>query len=266
MPELLGIVGSGAIACGLGAAAAASELESTVLVARSEESAQRARARIATLCERFEPPVSPAGVTVATTLDALSRCELHHRGGRRGPRASRPSCLPTSPRRPGRRRSSHRRPPRSRSRSSRSQRRGGALRRAPRVQSGHADGARRARLPAGRERDDTRACARAVRGARQDRDRGSRRARVRRQQPAVPVPLRRRRAHVQTGLAAQELDDCLRLGAGHAIGPLAVLDLVGIDVSIAIGERIGATVPPLLHEMAGDGRLGRKSGRGFHVY
>jgi 3-hydroxyacyl-CoA dehydrogenase len=70
----------------------------------------------------------------------------------------------------------------------------------------------------------------------------------------------------QTGIAPQDLDDCLRLGAGHAIGPLAVLDLVGLDVSIAIGERIGADVPPLLHELVAAGKLGRKTGVGFHTY
>ena len=70
----------------------------------------------------------------------------------------------------------------------------------------------------------------------------------------------------QTDIEPQDLDDCLRLGAGHAIGPLAVLDLVGIDVSIAIGERIGADIPPRLHEMVAAGTLGRKTGQGFHAY
>ena len=35
----------------------------------------------------------------------------------------------------------------------------------------------------------------------------------------------------------------MRLGAGHPLGPLALLDLVGLDVSAAIGETIGADVP-----------------------
>ena len=39
------------------------------------------------------------------------------------------------------------------------------------------------------------------------------------------------------------IDTCMKLGAGHPMGPLALLDLVGLDVSKAIGETIGAKVP-----------------------
>ena len=41
-----------------------------------------------------------------------------------------------------------------------------------------------------------------------------------------------------------DVDTCMRLGAGHPMGPLALLDLVGLDVSTAIGETIGEDVPP----------------------
>jgi 3-hydroxybutyryl-CoA dehydrogenase len=70
----------------------------------------------------------------------------------------------------------------------------------------------------------------------------------------------------ETGLAAADIDTCMKLGAGHPMGPLALLDLVGLDVSIAIGETIGAQVPQRLRELADDGALGRKSGRGLLVY
>ncbi len=40
-----------------------------------------------------------------------------------------------------------------------------------------------------------------------------------------------------------DVDTCMRLGAGHPMGPLALLDLVGLDVSKAIGETIGETDP-----------------------
>jgi 3-hydroxyacyl-CoA dehydrogenase len=50
------------------------------------------------------------------------------------------------------------------------------------------------------------------------------------------------------------------------MGPLALLDLVGLDVSQAIGETIGEPLPPRLGELISEGALGRKSGRGFHSY
>jgi 3-hydroxyacyl-CoA dehydrogenase len=58
----------------------------------------------------------------------------------------------------------------------------------------------------------------------------------------------------------------MKLGAGHPMGPLALLDFVGLDVSIAIGESIGADVPNRLRELAASGQLGKKSGAGFYEY
>jgi 3-hydroxybutyryl-CoA dehydrogenase len=69
-----------------------------------------------------------------------------------------------------------------------------------------------------------------------------------------------------TGMQPAEVDQCMTLGAGMPIGPIALLDFVGLDVSQAIGETIGATVPERLCELVGAGALGRKSGRGFYVY
>jgi 3-hydroxybutyryl-CoA dehydrogenase len=70
----------------------------------------------------------------------------------------------------------------------------------------------------------------------------------------------------RTGLDAESVDTCMRLGAGHPMGPLALLDLVGLDVSAAIGETIGAEVPSTVRDLIAEGALGRKSGRGFHIY
>jgi 3-hydroxybutyryl-CoA dehydrogenase len=70
----------------------------------------------------------------------------------------------------------------------------------------------------------------------------------------------------ETGMDPADVDTCMRLGAGHPLGPLALLDLVGLDVSKAIGETIGETIPPRVEQLAGEGALGRKSGRGFHSY
>ena len=67
----------------------------------------------------------------------------------------------------------------------------------------------------------------------------------------------------ETGMAAADIDSCMQLGAGHPLGPLALLDLVGLDVSLAIGEEIGAEVPETVRKLVADGALGRKTGRGL---
>jgi 3-hydroxybutyryl-CoA dehydrogenase len=70
----------------------------------------------------------------------------------------------------------------------------------------------------------------------------------------------------QTGLQPEAVDACVKLGAGHPMGPLALLDLVGLDVAASIGETIGADVPPRIGRMIEAGELGRKAGRGFYAY
>jgi 3-hydroxybutyryl-CoA dehydrogenase len=70
----------------------------------------------------------------------------------------------------------------------------------------------------------------------------------------------------ETGMDPADVDTCMKLGAGHPMGPLALLDLVGLDVSQAIGETIGETVPARVRELVAEGALGRKSGRGIHAY
>jgi 3-hydroxybutyryl-CoA dehydrogenase len=70
----------------------------------------------------------------------------------------------------------------------------------------------------------------------------------------------------ETGLSATAVDDCMKLGAGHPLGPLALLDLVGLDVSAAIGQTIGTEVPATVHRLLAEGATGRKAGRGFHAY
>ena len=77
----------------------------------------------------------------------------------------------------------------------------------------------------------------------------------------------------RTGMSAGEVDSCMTLGAGHPMGPLALLDFVGLDVAEAIGDALYADSsepahrpPGLLVEMVGERRLGRKSGVGFYEY
>jgi 3-hydroxybutyryl-CoA dehydrogenase len=75
----------------------------------------------------------------------------------------------------------------------------------------------------------------------------------------------------RTGMAAADVDSCMRLGAAHPMGPLRLLDFVGLDVAKAIGESLHGDsgepaheVPGLVVEMVGEGKLGRKSGAGFY--
>jgi 3-hydroxybutyryl-CoA dehydrogenase len=67
----------------------------------------------------------------------------------------------------------------------------------------------------------------------------------------------------ESGLSAKDIDACMQLGAGQPMGPFALLDFVGLDVSKAIGEVIGAPVPAALEALVAEGKLGRKSGEGF---
>jgi len=71
------------------------------------------------------------------------------------------------------------------------------------------------------------------------------------------------RLQEETGLGHAAVDACMKLGAGHPMGPLALLDLVGLDVAVAIGDALGADVPERLRTLVADGACGRKSGRGL---
>jgi 3-hydroxyacyl-CoA dehydrogenase len=70
----------------------------------------------------------------------------------------------------------------------------------------------------------------------------------------------------RNGIDAKSIDTCMKLGAGHPMGPLALLDFVGLDVAAAIGESIGVEVPERVRTLVAAGKLGRKSGAGFYEY
>jgi 3-hydroxybutyryl-CoA dehydrogenase len=77
----------------------------------------------------------------------------------------------------------------------------------------------------------------------------------------------------QTGMQAEDVDSCMTLGANYPMGPLALLDLIGVDVAVAIGEALHADSgedhhrpPGRLIALVDEGKLGRKSGAGFYTY
>jgi 3-hydroxybutyryl-CoA dehydrogenase len=79
---------------------------------------------------------------------------------------------------------------------------------------------------------------------------------------------------LEDGFATREdIDAGMKLGCGHPMGPLALCDLIGLDVLYAVSDslyeeykRDEYAPPPLLKRMVASGRLGRKSGRGFYEY
>ena len=72
---------------------------------------------------------------------------------------------------------------------------------------------------------------------------------------------------------AEEIDTAMKLGCGYPMGPFELMDVVGLDITLAIMERLlqeyrqnSYEAAPLLRRMVDAGFLGRKVGRGFYVY
>jgi 3-hydroxybutyryl-CoA dehydrogenase len=70
----------------------------------------------------------------------------------------------------------------------------------------------------------------------------------------------------ESGMDPQDVDTAMTLGAGHPMGPLALLDFIGLDVAEAIGDEIGAPVPDRIRTLVEEGALGKKAGRGLYDY
>ena len=78
----------------------------------------------------------------------------------------------------------------------------------------------------------------------------------------------------ESGFASREdIDEGMRLGCGHPMGPLQLLDYIGLDTALFVCDALyqeyairDYAAPPLLKRMVAAGYLGRKSGRGFYEY
>jgi 3-hydroxybutyryl-CoA dehydrogenase len=79
---------------------------------------------------------------------------------------------------------------------------------------------------------------------------------------------------LENGVATKEdIDTGIKLGLNHPMGPFVLLDFVGLDTCLFIGDAMYQefkdaryAAPPLLRRMVTAGLLGRKSGRGFYTY
>lgn len=79
---------------------------------------------------------------------------------------------------------------------------------------------------------------------------------------------------VEAGLASPaDIDAAIKVGLGYKMGPLELIDLVGLETQVRLCEALypltldpRASAPPLLRRMVAAGHLGRKSGRGFYSY
>lgn len=264
MTEQLAIVGSGAIACGL--ASTAAHYGPVLLLARSQSSADRAKATVEKTLSRLEAEVDPQHVQIVTDSSAISgasfvveavvedldvkRPLLTELGGLIGPEAvlaSTTSSLSVEALAEA---------------SGRSERFLGLhvfnpVTRMKLVELVFPEAAS----------EETRARAKAL---------CERFEKTAVEVPDIPGFVVNRllfpylfsavRLLEETGMNPGDIDTCMKLGAGHPMGPLALLDLVGLDVSKAIGETIGEQIPPKVDELIAQGALGRKTKKGFLEY
>ncbi len=259
MRERLGIAGSGAIACGL--AATGARHGDVLLWARSDASAQRAEQSVHKVCGRLQGEVNAARVKVVTDLGALGDATVvvEAIAEDAGAKAALYGTLPDGDGRLLATTTSSLPVERLAEASGRPERFVGlhVFNPVPRMKLVELV------FPAAAAQD-TRARAHAL-----CEDLGKTAVEV----PDIPGFVVNRllfpylfcavRLMEETGMPAADVDTCMTLGAGHPMGPLALLDMVGLDVSVAIGEQIGAEVPETVRRLVADGALGRKSGRGL---
>jgi 3-hydroxybutyryl-CoA dehydrogenase len=89
----------------------------------------------------------------------------------------------------------------------------------------------------------------------------------------VPYLMAAVRMYEEGFATAADIDEGMKLGCGHPMGPLTLADFIGLDVLYAIGDSLYEEFkqteyapPPLIKRMVASGRIGRKAGRGFYEY
>ncbi len=89
----------------------------------------------------------------------------------------------------------------------------------------------------------------------------------------VPYLMAAVRMYEEGFATAEDIDEGMKLGCGHPMGPLTLADFIGLDVLYAIGDSLYEEFkqteyapPPLMKRMVASGRIGRKAGRGFYEY
>ena len=89
----------------------------------------------------------------------------------------------------------------------------------------------------------------------------------------VPYLMAAVRMYEEGFATAEDIDEGMKLGCGHPMGPLTLADFIGLDVLYAIGDSLYEEFkqteyapPPLIKRMVASGRIGRKAGRGFYDY
>jgi 3-hydroxybutyryl-CoA dehydrogenase len=89
----------------------------------------------------------------------------------------------------------------------------------------------------------------------------------------VPYLIAAVRMYEEGFASAEDIDEGMKLGCGHPMGPLTLCDFIGLDVLYSVCDSLYEEFkqteyapPPLLKRMVASGRIGRKSGRGFYDY
>ena len=90
---------------------------------------------------------------------------------------------------------------------------------------------------------------------------------------AVPLMINAMQMLETNVASAQDIDTAITLGLNHPMGPLALADLIGLDIVVEMADAMHKAlkedryiVPTILRKMVADGKLGRKSGKGFYEY
>jgi 3-hydroxybutyryl-CoA dehydrogenase len=89
----------------------------------------------------------------------------------------------------------------------------------------------------------------------------------------VPYLMAAMRMYEEGFATAEDIDEGMKLGCGHPMGPLALCDMIGLDVLYSVCDSLydefkqpEYAPPPLLKRMVASGRIGRKAQRGFYEY